>query len=279
MEAPISPSARPSVVHRGLAPALFGATLLALPQVALAAPDNAGPLQIEVAEGIDDGERFPEWINERNSTIEDALPTEYGAPGIRIEVEGRYLDFRFRVIPMRDGEPVGEPETQECKCSNEDLLMGIDLGIQDAILKLGEAPSEPGSEPEPQPSPEPEPEPAPEQSERSGLSPMTGAGIGAAAVGVAELIAGAILVTRDDERAFASSGALEIDRTSYRTPGIVSLGVGGVLVLAGVALVTVGLARPGKSSDAGSSRRSSRRWSWAPAVGPTAFGAQLKGKF
>ncbi|MCX4247132.1 hypothetical protein [Paraliomyxa miuraensis] len=252
---------------------------------ATAAPASAaeGALRVEVAEGIEDAPDMPGWIADRNPELARQVAD---APGgerwIAVEIGGEYLDFRYRVVPMRDGQAVGEAgEWIACPCSNDELLVRIDAGIAAAVEKL-RAPVDNGSETSETHEPNPPPQ-RPEPTYRT----MTGigtTGIVVGAVGVGGVIVGGVLMGVGDR----VPGDYQHIERDYRPPGLALLVGGGVALGAGVAMLVTDLVQCRRhhprclveaesSTRAAQSRWGSRSVAIAPWLG--ARGVGLSGRF
>jgi hypothetical protein len=230
--------ARPGVgaVLRAL---VLGAALL-VPGRAVAEPVTVadGALRVEVAAGIDDAERMPGWIAERHPDLARKLAEGPGrVRWIGVEVEGEYLDFRYRVVAMRDGEAVGGVgDWVACSCSNDDLLMRLDEGIAAAVERLrtpvaaavGETPAVPEGHP---------PRPSPAAIAYRRMTGLGTAGIVVGALGLSGVVVGGVFLGVG-ERVPAGYGHLERD---YHPPGVAMLVSGGVLLGAGVGLLVTDL--------------------------------------
>jgi hypothetical protein len=259
-----------------------GATLVAVPAEAAPVSVADGALRVEVARGIEDAAKLPGWIADRNPALAREVSE---APGherwIAVEIEGEYLAFRYRVVPMRDGQAVGESaEWVACPCSNDDLLARIDEGIAAAVERL-RAPVDRGSEAtathEPSPS---SPPPAPVYRSKTGLGT---AGIVVGAAGAAGMVVGGVFMGVG-QRVPDDYQHLERD---HRPPGLALLVGGGVALGAGVAMLVTDLVQCRRqharclveAGDAGSGARAAR--SRSVAIGPWigARGAGLSGRF
>lgn len=215
--------------------ALMVAVVLAAPTGAAAEPVAVagGALRVDVAAGVDDAERLPGWIAERNPEIARALE---GAPGrerwISVEIDGRYLDFRYRVVGMRDGEVVGEAEGWvACECSNDDLLARVDGAIAAAVERLR---TEPTAEPS---EPTPPVVPAPSEVQYRRMTSLGTAGIATGAVGLAGAVVGAAFLGVGER----VSGDHQYLQRDYRPPGAALLASGGIVLAVGVGLLVADL--------------------------------------
>lgn len=238
-----------------------------------------GALRVDVADGVQVAAELPERLAKDNPKLAQELAEGPGrARWIAVEIEGEYLDFRYRVTPMRDGEAVGGVgEWVACKGSNEELVEEIDKGIAAAVERLREpvASSEvevPARQEEHSATPEPEPQ----------YRTMTGLGIGgivAGAVGASGVVVGGVFLGLG-ERLPEEYTQLERD---YRPPGVAFLVSGGVVLGAGVAMLVTDLVQcrrqhPRCMIAGGSLGRAARpRGSIAPWLG--ARGVGLVGRF
>lgn len=224
-----------------LAGALLGSGSAAAEPVVMA----DGALRVEVAESIEDAELFPGWIAERQPDLAVRLAD---APGrerwIRVELAGEYLDFRFRVVPMRDGQVVGEEgEWVECPCSLADLMVELGTHIDGAVQRLREPVEPKPAAAEPEPTGEPEPEPEPTESlrvptvEHRPISWLGWTGVGMGSLGVVGGITGGVLVAMG-ERVPSDYQHLQRD---FRSPGVGVLVGGGVALVGGVTMLVVDL--------------------------------------
>jgi hypothetical protein len=228
--------------HRVILRAMVLAAALVVPGRAAAAPVEVadGALRVEVAAGIEDAERLPGWIAERNPGLRQRLSEGPGPePWIQVEIEGQYLDFRYRVVAMREGQPVGEADAWvACPCSNDELLARLDEPIAAAVERLRKTVAAGGHE-DPPPVGEPPVSPAPSDVEYRRLTALGTAGIVTGAIGLTGAVVGGTFLGLG-ERVPADRQHLERD---YRPPGVGLLVSGGVLLVTGVALLVVDLAQ------------------------------------
>lgn len=218
--------------------ALVLAAALTVPVGAAAKPVTVagGALRVDVARGVDDAERLPGWIAERNPELAETLA---GAPGrerwVSVEIDGRYLDFRYRVVGMRDGVPVGEAEAWvPCECSNDDLLARVDGAIAAAVERLQ---AEPTGAPDRPPQAGPPPAPAPSDVRYRRMTSLGAAGIATGAVGLAGVVVGVSFVAVGER----VSGDHQYLQRDYRPPGVALLASGGVVLAVGVGLLVADL--------------------------------------
>lgn len=214
------------------------AAVLAVPVGAAAEPVvvAGGALRVEVARGVDDAERLPGWIAERNPELAGELA---GAPGrerwVSVEIDGRYLDFRYRVVGMRDGVPVGDAEAWvPCECSNDDLLARVDGAIAAAVERLQTEPVAEPSGPPVGPTPV---VPAASDVRYRRMTSLGTAGIATGAVGLAGVVVGVAFVGVG-ERVSADHQYLQRD---HGPPGVALLASGGVVLAVGVGLLVADL--------------------------------------
>lgn len=210
--------------------------LVAIPAAAAPAAVADRVLRVEVAEGIENAADMPGWIAERNPDLAQEIAE---APGrerwIAVEIEGEYLDFRYRVVPMRDGQAVGEEgEWLTCSCSNDDLLAKIDEGIATAVEEL-QAPVD--SRGEVSPTQEPRSSSAQREPTYRKMTVVGTAGIVVGAVGVGAVGAGAVLMGLGER---VPGDYLHLER-DYRPPGVAFLVGGGLALGAGVAMLVTDL--------------------------------------
>ena len=146
------------------------------------------------------------------------------------------------------GDPVVDPAVQ-------------DPAVQDPVVQDDPGPTEPPRE-------------------RVGLAPLAGVGIGVAAIGVAGMIAGGVLLAKPDEIDPAAGGAIAIDEKTYRPPGIGFLAGGGAMVAIGVALIVVGQIRHKRKHDGAKVTLPARRsLTWSPTVVRRGVAMGLSGRF
>ncbi|MCA9651986.1 MAG: hypothetical protein KC501_18870 [Myxococcales bacterium] len=214
--------------------ALMGA--LAMSTVASAEPASPPRLEVVIEPGLEDAELFPGWVAELEPELEPGSSSQAEGPAIRVEIGGRYLDYRYRVVALRDGEPVVAPSAAKtCECSRDDLLLRIDQELDASIDRLAAA-SEPEPRPEPRPGPEPGPSPQPALQQRR-MTWRGGVGIGVGAMGLGGVIAGSTMIGIG-ERIPVDAQHLSRD---LRTPGIAVLGAGSVVLAAGLGLLIADL--------------------------------------
>jgi hypothetical protein len=163
------------------------------------------------------------------------------APGrerwVLVEIQGRYLEFRYRVVPMRDGAVVGEPgEWVECACSNDDLLVRIDEGIAAALERLQEPIASHGGT-EPSNHQDHPPDHPPVEVAYRKLTGLGRAGIVVGALGLSGVAVGGVFLGLGER---VPEDRLHLER-DYRPPGVAVLVSGGVLLAAGVSMFVVDL--------------------------------------
>ena len=112
------------------------------------------------------------------------------------------------------------------------------------------------------------------------LSSMAAVGIGVGVLGLAGVVVGAVLLPRSEQTEFGSDGGLSIDGKRFRSPGIWSLGGGGVALATGVALIIAGQVRQKKRrARASTSLRGIHELSWSPGMSGHAAGVRFSGRF
>lgn len=218
---------------------LLGGALASLPVRAEAEPVSVaeGALRVDVAAGIQGAAKLPQRIADRHPELARQLAEGPGRERwIAVEIGGEYLDFRYRVVPMRDGEALGGAgEWVVCKCSNDELLDAIGEKLPAAVERLRE-PLASREEPEPQEGPsEPEPQPEPQSPapRHRKMTELGTAGIAVGAVGVSGVVVGAVFMGLGQRR---PADRLELER-DYRPPGVAFLVSGGVVLGAGLAML------------------------------------------
>ncbi|MEX1366785.1 MAG: hypothetical protein AB1Z98_26905 [Nannocystaceae bacterium] len=152
--------------------------------------------------------------------VEQADDGTEGADRVRIGLVWRDFDASVYEIEVAVTRAGGESRTlpsQLCEyCTDDELVAKAESQLDAALEVLAKS--------EPQEPVETDtgdggtvvadPPVAEEPTERKGLAPLAGVGIGVAAVGVAGLITGGVLFGRDDQVGFAPDGGLELETTS-----------------------------------------------------------------
>lgn len=210
-----------------------------------------------------------------------------GADRVRIGLVWRDFDasvYEVEVAVTRAGGRSRTLPSQLCEyCTDDELVAKAESQLDAALEVLAKAePQEPvETDPGDGGTVVADPPVVEEPSERRGLAPLAGVGIGVVALGAGGLITGGVLLGRDDRVGLAPDGGLELETTSYRPPAIGLVVGGGVLLAAGVTLIAVGQLRHGKRRDSEGSeaRGSSRRFTWSPAAGPDGVSLRLSGRF
>lgn len=172
-------------------------------------------------------------------------------------------------VQAKQGERRALPQHLCERCSDDDLVAALEQQLDEAIDALEREPSPVGVEPVGPVAPaSTEEQPPPRR-----LAPLAAAGIGVGAVGLAGVVVGASLASRDDRLELAPDGHRELVGTDFATPGIAVLVSGGVLLAAGITLVVVGQRRQAKQ------RREPRAVGWAPTVTRHGAGLGIAGRF
>ncbi len=179
--------------------------------------------------------------------------------GIRIRIE---TDKASVVDP---DDPRG-PVMQKCEaCAEPELVTASVEGVLEAVKRYKEL-TAPPPKPEPAVVPKQVPPPAekPAPVDKQGLGPLGKAGVASIVVGGTGVIAGAVLVALGTRRPSADPTKLR----EFRPSGYVSLGVGGIVLATGIALLAVDRRRAKKS-----------RASVTPQLGPGFAGVQGRCRF
>ena len=239
--------------------------------------EEPGMLRVTVASEIVDADLIPGWIAERNSRINEQVPSfEEHEQWIAVDVAGATYDYRITVIPMRDGVAVGaKPPPAACACNSEKLLMLIDEQIARAVEQLQTAPIEP--EPEIAPI-EPlvesettsEPEPPPSPPDRRRISGLGITGAIATSLGASAVVGGVVMMAMKSD---VLPDAILTERY-LRYPGGITLAAGGAVLAAGVTMLVVDVIQCRKSDAPHRCERRNGKSNLE--VGPT-FGARSGG--
>ncbi|MCH9687155.1 MAG: hypothetical protein K0V04_37310 [Deltaproteobacteria bacterium] len=191
-------------------------------------PATAGtpaPVRVLVDPSIDDAALLPQWVTERNTGAAAAIDLPDHEQWIVVEIQGATYQYQVTATPMRDGERVGPAVEQvACECNSNELLELVDRQISSAVAVFRANPVVVEEEPVIEPPPPKE------------YRPFTVLGIGgmaAAGLGVGGVVAGATMIGIGDR---SPSDAAHLDR-QLRSPGTGVLVTGGVLLLAGVAVL------------------------------------------
>lgn len=167
---------------------------------------------------------------------------------VRIGLEWKvYLDshYQVRIEVERDGSTEVVSESLECVlCDGPKLAELLAKQVPGLVERLEVKPAEPApvdaptedaletSDPPPQ-TPEADPEPRGRK-----IGPIGYAGIGGAVLGTAGVVVGAVHLARGEQTALEPD--LRFERVDdFRPAGAVFLGVGGAVLLTGVALIVV----------------------------------------
>lgn len=167
---------------------------------------------------------------------------------VRIGLEWKvYLDshYQVRIEVERDGKTEVVSDSLECVlCDGPKLAELLAKQVPAIVERLeveatepapAETPTEEGAETGDEPSESPEVDREPRGKK---IGPLGYAGIGSAALGAAGVIVGAVHLARGEQRALEPD--LRFERVDdYRPAGAVFLGVGGAVLLTGVALIVV----------------------------------------
>lgn len=197
------------------------------------------------------------------------------APGsIVVEFGGEIAAFTVTVRLVEEGEVVAEvPAGEEiCECGGNDLALFAMKRVA-AVIEQRKTALEEAAKPETTevpPSVEDPPGGSAEEKPKA-IGPLGIAGAVIGGVGLGGVAAGAVLLPREDEERFDSSTNTGITETTYRTPAIASLAVGGTMLVAGTAMLVTDLVQ-----------RKKKRQSTAtliPSMGPRGLTLTLTGRF
>ncbi len=102
--------------------------------MAATAPEAPRALHIEVDPAVDDAAMIPQWFAAKSLEVDNTLLQGPGQTrSIQVSIGGRYLDYHYRVVAIRDGRQLGRPQTNDCKCSTEELVAQVGLEIDVAV--------------------------------------------------------------------------------------------------------------------------------------------------
>jgi hypothetical protein len=252
--------------------------LLAVPSTAHAAEGERVRVVVDVS-----------MLGEEEASFADAI-----SPGLRAAIEGagyvldeqvsadatvrvrvRYFnegDLDYQIdLDISAGEQLARIDTIACpQCFESDIVAKVDAQHEVILAALARMLAEDGreptnaSEPEPRVNEEPEPRPKP-------IGVVGGVGIGVAALGVGALVAGGVELGRG--KVYDAVTQIETQRSfvDHRPVGGALLGVGAVVLAAGITMVIVDVVQAKKRRD---------RTSLAvPLLGPNMVGLGFSGKF
>lgn len=227
------------------------ALLLALSSLPLASthaaeppPAKPPPLRTTVAPTIDDAALLPQWLDDRNRDLSQALALPGHTQWIAVQIDGATYDYRVTVTPFRDGAPSGPPATTlTCECNTEALLTMIDREIDGAVERLRAGPAdEPAPaapteirSPTPASAPAPRRAPAPILPRQWRFSSLGIAGVATGALGLLTIGAGTSFVAAGKR---PIPGWSKLDR-DYRPLGYTTLATGIAVLSAGVVMAVI----------------------------------------
>lgn len=207
-------------------------------------PELPSPCHVEWGGGI--GSRFAEGttprIERRCREFVDVLDEEIAPGSIRVEIGGETAAFTVSVVLLDDnGVPQHreEPDGEICECGSDDLATFAIKRVA-AALESRHAPQSEVTEP-PDTHEEPSPDAPPKKHRKIG--PLGTVGAVVMGVGTAGVITGAILLPRPNRSEPVESSFLTLDRTSYRTPAISAIALGGAALVGGTAMLVTDLVR------------------------------------
>jgi len=259
------------------------------------APDRAaaepvelagGALRVDVSVEVGDATSeasgvasWPESIANHNPDLAQQLTAGPGRERwVEVEITGKYLEFQFRVVPMRDGEAVGgRGDWVECKCGSDELLRGINEKIAAAIQRLREPVvsaevEAPAHEDRP-------PGPPPRQIVYRKMTGLGTAGIVVGALGLSGMITGGVFLGIGER---VPEDRQHVVR-DFHSSGVAMLVSGGVLLGAGVAMLVTDVLQCRKEhrrcaiEAEGGAEVAGRRWILGPWLGGRVVG--LAGRF
>ncbi|NJK31744.1 MAG: hypothetical protein HC927_04605 [Deltaproteobacteria bacterium] len=170
-------------------------------------------------------------------------------------------DFIVRVEAKLDGEVVGSVDPKPClSCTTMQVIDDISAASTELVGKFPE-PQQPVVEDVPVLEPPP-PEPT------KSREPLLPTGIAVASIGVAGLATGITLAVVH-EQSEPNRGQPYIRVVDYRPAGITIAAIGGVALVAGAVLISLGAKE----------RKTRARAAMVPVVGPTFAGASVSGRF
>jgi len=209
-------------------------------------PEPPSPCVVSWAETI--GTRFAEGttprIERRCRELVDALDETFPPESIRVEVGGETAAFTVHVALLEGAEVVFEQEAdgEVCECGGNDLTAFAMKRVA-ATIEAREEPQEALFEPDPIETEPMETTPSETEPEPKRIGPLGIAGSVTMGLGLGGVIVGAVLLPRPNESDPIESSFLTLDRTNYRTPAIVALGLGSAAVLGGTAMLVTDLVR------------------------------------
>jgi len=179
------------------------------------------------------------------------------------------LDYQIEIDISAGPELVRLDSIGCVQCADEDLMAKIEGAAPKILAGLEHALAASGESPEPR-EPDDPGQDAPSTTVKT-ITALGGVGIGAAALGLGLVVAGGVELGRGRVYSEATSRPTERTGFDHRPPGAALLGVGGAVLMAGVALLAVDLIRI--------KNRRRQQAVAHPLAGPGLVGLGLTGRF
>lgn len=179
------------------------------------------------------------------------------------------FEYAIRVVLDPSKSLDNAPVLKTCRgCMTDQLIEATVAAVNSAIeRKAAREPKMPDPEPDPKDAPPPTTSPQDTEPTKNGLSPMGWGGVAALGLGVASVATGGAFLGIGERRPDDDKSQIR----DFRPSGYGLLGVGGALVITGVALIVVDRVR--------AKRRSGQSAAVAPLLGPRSAGFSVSGRF
>lgn len=258
----------------------------AVPVLGIVAPAFAGSTQSDVArvrvvvDAATVGEAGPFFEDKVGAALRAAIQEA----GYQLDDSGRAdatvrvritfyneADLDYQVdVDISAGAQFVRLESLACpQCTDDSLLEKVDTHQPEILAELERALDQATATTQPTTNDEPA---TPARGESRRISPLGGAGVGVAVVGIGALIGGGVELGRGQVYDEVPRTPTERTGVDHRPVGGALLGVGGVMVVAGVTLLVVDIVRSKK-------RGREQLAHTHPLLGPTFVGLGYTGRF
>ena len=235
------------------------------------------PSPCAISWSIEHGTQFVELtqprIERRCTELVASLDYDAAAGSILVEIGGEMAAFTVAVRLLEGGEVVEEvlSKGDVCECGGNDLALFAMKRVASAIEQRKRSLEEASNPVPPEVSPHTAPSHEPSRNEPKAIGPLGIAGAVIGGLGIGGVVVGAVLLPRADEERFDSTTNTGITETTYRTPAIGSLAIGGAMLVAGTAMLVTDLVQRKKKRQAAATV--------IPSMGARGLALTLTGRF